>query len=70
MMKILGIILAVVAIIVLFGLFYFSLKNLWQIQKQARENPQLNREGELKVHPQTAKELEELAKQREKLSKK
>lgn len=69
-MKILGIILTVVAIIVLFGLFYFSLKNLWQIQKQARENPQLNRESELKVHPQTAKELEELTKQREKLSKK
>lgn len=69
-MKILAILVVIVAVIVLMYLVYFSVKNLRQIQKQARENPQLNREHELKIHPQTKKELAELAKQRQHLEEK
>lgn len=69
-MKTLVVLVVIFSIILLIYLFYFSVKNLRQIQKQARENPQINCENELKTHTQTEKELAVLVRRGQKLAEK
>lgn len=68
-MKIFLIIMVIVALAVILGLVWISFKALRQVQKTAKQHPEL--QAPLKQrHPQIDKELEDLARQREQLKQK
>lgn len=66
-MKIVIILFLVIAVLLIFYAIFISLKSLKQVKKQAKEEFEHEQKKKIR-HPQIDKELEEIARQREKLN--
>lgn len=69
MMKIALIIVVIIALVVIFGAIFISLKALNQVQKQAKENSEAEQKLKMR-HPSIDKELAEIERQKQKLKQK